>query len=269
MKSEEDVPDPLKSYDTTSEEPLEYAPELFKQLQNKCEILARTEQKRILNNRSLKEMTTYFPRSRQAFMRIHGIGPKKTRQYAEHFLPIICDYCNEHGVESVEVITEPLNSNDATSGKQNEYDQELFDRLRDKRKKVAEAEQVMPSMVFSIMSLKDMATKLPQTVEAFMQIHDVGEEKKKYTDIFLSIIPDYFHEYMVEVDTVEVVSEELNTYDATSEKPNGYSQELSGGVQDKHDTIADEGGTGFLVNWDKILKRWRRTFSKKGRVDRD
>lgn len=253
----------------TSEEPLEYASELFKQLQNKCEILAKTEQKRILNNRSLKEMATYFPRTRQAFMRIHGIGPKKTKQYADHFLPIICDYCREHGVESVEVITEPLNSNDATSGKQNEYDQELFDRLRDKRKKVAEAEQVSPSTVFPIMSLKDMAAKLPQTVEAFMQIHDVGEGRKKYADIFLSIIRDYCKEYTVEVDTVQVVSEELNTYDATSEKPKGYSQELSGGVQDKHDTITDEGGTGFLVNWDKILKRWRRTFSKKGSVDRD
>ena len=34
-------------------------------------------------------MVTHFPRTREAFGQIRGIGPAKTEKYADDFLPII------------------------------------------------------------------------------------------------------------------------------------------------------------------------------------
>ena len=182
--------------ESASEESNTYALELFEQLQDKCRIVAKREQRRIFNERTLKEMATFFPQTEESFIKIHGVGPKKTERYAKVFLPIIQDYCEKHGIDPTKGVTEKLNTHESASEEPNEYASELFEQLRTTRKTVADEEGVRAFVVFWDKTLKEMATFFPQTKEEFMQIHHVTPAKSdKYADIFLPIICDYCKEH--------------------------------------------------------------------------
>ena len=141
-------------------------------------------------------------------------------QYVDAFLSIIRAYCEEHEVDSTERETEELNTPESAQEHEtdlveneteepntsesafeewNAYDPELFERLRETRKTIAEAEEVPAFVVFSDRTLKEMATCLPQTEEEFTQIHGVGPAKfEKYADAFLSIIHAYCNEHGID-----------------------------------------------------------------------
>jgi ATP-dependent DNA helicase RecQ len=53
----------------------------------------------IFSDRSLIEMATYFPQSREQFLDIHGVGAVKYEKYGEQFLDLICHYCREHHID--------------------------------------------------------------------------------------------------------------------------------------------------------------------------
>ncbi len=73
-----------------------------------------------------------------------------------------------------------------------EYDQELFQQLRTKRRELAEATMVPPYVIFSDRSLQEMATYFPQSREAFGRIYGVGRRKlERYADEFLTVIRGY------------------------------------------------------------------------------
>ena len=92
--------------------------------------------------------------------------------------------------------TEASNTPEIASEEPNEYDLELFERLREKRKKVADEEEVPAFVVFSDKTLQEIAIHFPKSEEAFMQIHGIGPVKtEKYADIFLPIIRDYCEEH--------------------------------------------------------------------------
>lgn len=56
-------------------------------------------------------------------------------------------------------------------------------------------ENLRPYMVFSDVSLKDMATKRPQNHDSFRNIYGVGEVKRrKYGNIFINTIIEYCDE---------------------------------------------------------------------------
>lgn len=86
------------------------------------------------------------------------------------------------------------------SGKQKEsrkkelasVDQGLFEALRRTRAELAQKTGVPPYIIFSDRSLKDMASKVPLTREAFSTVFGVGEHKlKAYAEAFLSAIKSY------------------------------------------------------------------------------
>ncbi len=69
------------------------------------------------------------------------------------------------------------------------YDQDLFDRLRAKRKELADREGVPPYIIFSDKSLIDMCQRRPRTSAEFAQVFGVGQLKlAKYADIFIRLI---------------------------------------------------------------------------------
>lgn len=75
---------------------------------------------------------------------------------------------------------------------QTDYDQDLFEILRKKRKELADLENVPPYIVFSDKSLVDMATRFPQSQQSFSQIFGVGQNKlEKYGPIFTQLINEY------------------------------------------------------------------------------
>ena len=172
-----------------SKKPNTYAQKLFEKLQDKCKTLEKAEQEGIFTNRMLREMATSFPRTREAFAQIRGVSLRKMKKYADDFLPIIRDYCQEHGIDSIEIKIGGLNADDATSKKRDEYAHDLFEQLRDKCRIVAKTEQ---RRIFNERTLKEMATYFPQTEESFIKIHGVGPKKtERYAKVFLPIIQDY------------------------------------------------------------------------------
>ena len=75
-----------------------------------------------------------------------------------------------------------------------EFDEKLFEVLRSLRKEIADEEKKPPYIVFSDVSLKDMAAQHPQNLDDFLNISGVGEFKlKKYGKIFTDKISEYFH----------------------------------------------------------------------------
>jgi len=68
----------------------------------------------------------------------------------------------------------------------------LFDRLRQKRKELADAAGVPPYVIFSDRSLVEMAAYYPQSSESFLQINGVGAVKlQNYGAAFLDVIRAY------------------------------------------------------------------------------
>lgn len=73
-----------------------------------------------------------------------------------------------------------------------EYDHELFRLLREYRKKLAQADDIPPYIIFSDASLIEMASVYPTSEEDFLDITGVGRKKlDMYGESFLSLIRDY------------------------------------------------------------------------------
>jgi ATP-dependent DNA helicase RecQ len=73
-----------------------------------------------------------------------------------------------------------------------ECDEQLFEKLRVVRRKLAEAKNVPPYIVFSDVALRQMARSYPQNETEFSRISGVGEMKlKEYAATFLAAIREY------------------------------------------------------------------------------
>lgn len=80
------------------------------------------------------------------------------------------------------------------------YNSELFEILRELRIDVARQENVPPFLIFADVSLKEMSTFYPTTVEKLLKISGVGEYKlEHYGDIFIQAIKDYVEIHSVTI----------------------------------------------------------------------
>jgi len=73
-----------------------------------------------------------------------------------------------------------------------DYDDELFDALRVRRKRLADAEGVPPYVIFGDATLAEMAAKMPTDEEGMMTINGVGKHKlRKFGAEFIDEIVGY------------------------------------------------------------------------------
>ena len=73
-----------------------------------------------------------------------------------------------------------------------EVDQDLFQKLREKRTEIAQRKGVRAYIIFGDKTLIDMAMKKPLTQESFSDIYGVGEKKlKSYANTFIEVIKNY------------------------------------------------------------------------------
>lgn len=74
------------------------------------------------------------------------------------------------------------------------YDMELFNKLRDVRSKLAKEHQVPPYIIFNDKTLKDMSIIKPENHEQFLMVSGVGEKKLEvYGGEFLPVIREYLN----------------------------------------------------------------------------
>jgi ATP-dependent DNA helicase RecQ len=71
-------------------------------------------------------------------------------------------------------------------------DEELFDHLKDLRRKVAKEKGLPPYVIFQDPSLEDMATKYPMTIDELVNINGVGKNKaQKFGEPFVAYITEF------------------------------------------------------------------------------
>jgi len=70
-----------------------------------------------------------------------------------------------------------------------DYDEALFERLRERRKEIADTQGIPPYMVFSDATLAEMAAEVPQTAQQLLQINGVGLTKlERFGGEFLEVL---------------------------------------------------------------------------------
>jgi ATP-dependent DNA helicase RecQ len=79
-----------------------------------------------------------------------------------------------------------------SSSEEGVYDLALFEELRSVRTQEARRLHVPPYVVFGDKALRDMAARLPQTPDAFLEINGVGNRKlAQFGEQFMSVIRNY------------------------------------------------------------------------------
>ncbi len=72
-----------------------------------------------------------------------------------------------------------------------DYDVEVYDKLRDLRTRIASEKGIPPYIVFSDKTLKDLSMKVPKDKEAMLEVHGIGEVKfERYGEEFLTLLND-------------------------------------------------------------------------------
>ncbi len=88
-----------------------------------------------------------------------------------------------------------IDENSINTNNDLDYDINLFEILKKLRKEIAEENHIPPFIVFTDVSLKEMSTYYPITVEKMLDINGVGTNKfEKYGSIFIEEIKKYVEE---------------------------------------------------------------------------
>jgi len=70
-----------------------------------------------------------------------------------------------------------------------DYNVEVYDKLRNLRTQIASEKGIPPYIVFSDKTLKDLSNKQPQDKEAMLEVHGIGEVKfERYGEKFLELL---------------------------------------------------------------------------------
>ena len=70
-----------------------------------------------------------------------------------------------------------------------DYDVEVYDKLRELRTEIASKKGIPPYIVFSDKTLKDLSNKQPQDKEEMLAVHGIGEVKfERYGEVFLELL---------------------------------------------------------------------------------
>lgn len=111
----------------------------------------------------------------------------------------MCDNCGESS--PAENGAESPSGRDAAripAEAQREYDKNLFDRLKETRKKLADERDVPPYSIFPDATLMEMAWLFPHDSEQLIHIYGVGSlKRKRYGDDFLRVIRSYCEEHEI------------------------------------------------------------------------
>jgi ATP-dependent DNA helicase RecQ len=97
--------------------------------------------------------------------------------------------CRFHGVMEGDALEPAATTKAASEPETVDFDNALFERLRKRRKELADQAKVPPFVIFSDKTLMEMAAWFPQTEEALFDIHGVGQVKaQQYGELFMEII---------------------------------------------------------------------------------
>jgi len=99
------------------------------------------------------------------------------------------------GVHTIDLKKERLSVQKAEAKKKvsyfEDYDVEMYDKLRALRTEIASKKGIPPYIVFSDKTLKDLSSKVPQSKDEMLSVHGIGEVKfERYGVAFLEVLVD-------------------------------------------------------------------------------
>ena len=118
-----------------------------------------------------------------------GIGEFKVYHLTQRGIKIL------KGVEKVSIREERLTIQKVKAKKKveyfDDYEVEIFDKLRGLRKAIATENKVPPYVVFSDKTLKELSNHMPTNKSGMLAIHGIGEVKfERYGEAFLELIEE-------------------------------------------------------------------------------
>lgn len=99
------------------------------------------------------------------------------------------------------------NMNNSSNIEDLQYDENLFSLLKSVRMSIAKELHIPPFIVCTDVSLKQMSTFFPLTVESLLQIHGIGAHKvEQYGEVFLNTISNYVIENNIDVSSKSITN---------------------------------------------------------------
>lgn len=146
----------------------------------------------IFGDGTLKVMSSKYPTTKESMLNISGVGNIKYDKYGEIFESAIIKYTEENNIK---VNDNSVYSDDKLSFIDIKTDNNLYEKLYMKRKELAKKEGVLPSMVISKNSLKEISGRYPQNEDQLKDISGFGPVKvNKYGKALLDIVNNHIKE---------------------------------------------------------------------------
>ncbi len=174
---------------------LEVSNELYEMLREARYNIAKEEgvaPYMVFGDGTLKIMASKYPTNKDAMLSISGVGEIKYEKYGKIFEGIILRYTEENNIkvnkdtEKDSIDTKELNFIEVTT------DKALYELLYNKRNELAKKEKILPSMIISKNSLKEISGRYPKDKEQLKDISGFGPIKvDKYGDDILNIVLKY------------------------------------------------------------------------------
>ena len=145
---------------------------------------------------TLKNMASVYATNKEEMLNISGVGQIKYEKYGKRFEDIIEKYIEEKNIDKSKLNTVSGKS----TGLNSEYfnvttDKKLYERLRDYRLSVSKLEGVLPYMILSSNTLKEISGRYPLDEEQLKDICGIGPVKiNKYGEDIINIVKEYIQE---------------------------------------------------------------------------
>ncbi|MDU7537120.1 MAG: HRDC domain-containing protein, partial [Peptostreptococcaceae bacterium] len=137
-----------------------------------------------------------YATNKEEMLNISGVGQIKYEKYGKRFEDIIEKYIEEKNIDKSKLNTVSGKS----TGLNSEYfnvttDKKLYERLRDYRLSVSKLEGVLPYMILSSNTLKEISGRYPLDEEQLKDICGIGPVKiNKYGEDIINIVKEYIQE---------------------------------------------------------------------------
>lgn len=150
----------------------------------------------VFGDATLKNMASVYATNKEEMLNISGVGQIKYEKYGKRFEDIIEKYIEEKNIDKSKLNTVSGKS----TGLNSEYfnvttDKKLYERLREYRLSVSKLEGVLPYMILSSNTLKEISGRYPLDEEQLKDIGGIGPVKiNKYGEDIINIVKEYIQE---------------------------------------------------------------------------
>ncbi|MFW6233316.1 MAG: RecQ family ATP-dependent DNA helicase [Nanoarchaeota archaeon] len=165
-----------------------------------------------------------------------------------------CDVCLEPEQEKEKMnkilglFPEKIKNN--SNETEDNYDKDLFEKLRNLRKQIADNKNVPPFIIFGDISLKEMSQYLPRNNRELLNIKGVGQQKlDDFGNLFLKVINNHIKE-----------NNANNNSDENNDIVNNINDEIDNNVKDNN---SDVNNNNINDNIDNSVRDNKRKISPK------